>query len=54
MEERETVSWEELAWSNVIQQEAIVRILVKKGLADKEEILDEVKAVQREYLNQKT
>ena len=54
MAERETVSWEELAWSNMIQQEAIVRVLVNKGLVDKDELLDEVKAVQREYLSQKT
>ena len=54
MEERETVSWKELAWSNMIQQKAIVRVLVNKGLVNEKEILDEVKAVHREYLSQKT
>lgn len=52
-EQRETVTWEELAWSSHIAQEAIVRVLVRKGLVTQKELLDEVKRVQREYAAKK-
>jgi len=54
MPERPTVTWEELAWSNQIQQEALVRILISKGIITQEELLTEVKQVQQAYLDQKT
>jgi hypothetical protein len=53
-EERETVSWEELAWSNHIEQEALVRILIAKSIITQKELLDEVRQVQQEYLAHKS
>ena len=46
MGEREKVTWEELAWSNHVEQEALVRILVSKGIITQEELLTKVKQVQ--------
>jgi len=54
MGEREKVTWEELAWSNQIQQEALIRILIGKGIITQEELLAEVKQVQQTYMEQKT
>jgi len=54
MGDRETITWEELTWSNHIEQEALVRILVSKGLITQKELLTEVKQVQQEYVDQKT
>jgi len=54
MSERQTVSWEELAWSNHVEQEALVRLLVSKGIITQEELLTEVKQVQQSYLDQKS
>ncbi len=53
-EERETVSWEELAWSNHIEQEALVRILIAKGIITQKKLLDEVQQVHQEYLARKS
>jgi len=52
-DERATVTWEELSWSNHIEQEALVRILIDKGILSQEELLDEVRAVQKAYQEQK-
>jgi len=52
-EQRATVTWEELSWSNHIEQEALVRILIDKGILSQEELLDEVRAVQKAYQEQK-
>jgi len=54
MGEREKITWEELAWSNHVEQEALVRMLVSKGLITQEELLTEVKQVQQTYLDQKS
>ena len=54
MSEREKVTWEELAWSNHVEQEALIRLLVNKGIITQEEFLTEVKQVQQEYLDQKS
>jgi len=51
--ERETVTWEELAWSNQIEQEALVRILVSKGIITQEDLLNEVRQVQSTYAAKK-
>lgn len=48
MDEQKLVSYEELIVSNVIQLEAIINILEKKGIASKDEILEEVKKVKRD------
>jgi hypothetical protein len=42
------VNWEELITSNMIQLEAIVNILERKNIADKDEILDEVKRIKED------
>ena len=41
MKERETVSWEEFAYSNYLSIEAIVSLLIRKKILNKKEILDE-------------
>jgi hypothetical protein len=43
---RETVSFKELLMSEVIQAEAIINLLVRKGIITKQELLEEIKAVQ--------
>jgi len=45
LDKREIVSFEEVIISNVIEQEALVNLLVKKGLISKEELLEEIKKV---------
>ena len=47
--ERETVTWEEMAYSNYLSIEAIVNLLIRKGLMTKEEILDEIKILKHKY-----
>jgi len=39
---------EELLLANTIEHEALVNILVKKGLIDKDDLLDEIKKVKKE------
>jgi len=48
MSEEKQVSIQEIAVSNMISIEAMVRILVKRGFITKEEIIDEVKQVKLE------
>ena len=45
---KQIVSFEELLMSQVIQQEALTRLLVEKGLFTKEEFLDMVGKVSQE------
>lgn len=47
-EDKETVTLEDLVYAEMIQSEAIVRLLVKKCIISKEEFMDEVKAVNTE------
>ena len=51
-EKREPVSIEDLVYSQMIQLEAMTRLLVKRGIITKEELLDEVKAVNAEQHRQ--
>ena len=46
--DEKVVSFEELLLSQVIQQEALTRLLVEKGIFTKEEFLEMVKVVDRE------
>jgi len=48
MSEKEPVSLEDLVYSEMIQTEAITRLLVEKGVITPEELIDEVKAVNAE------
>lgn len=41
------LSWEELAYSNMVQHEAVLRLLVKKGFITKEEFMEEAKVVDQ-------
>jgi uncharacterized protein YqgQ len=45
---KQMVSFEELLMSQVIQQEAITRLLIEKGIFTKEEFLEMVKVIDRE------
>ena len=48
LDPKQIVSFEELLMSQVIQQEALTRLLVEKGIFTKEEFLEMVKAVNEE------
>ena len=43
LDPKETVTFEELLMSNVIEQEALVNLLEKKGIITKTDLLDEIK-----------
>ena len=43
---RQTVTFEELAYSNMLQVQALVELLSEKGLLTKEEVLERVKKLQ--------
>ena len=43
---KDTVSIEELLLSNVYTQEALVNVLVRKGLITKEEVIEEIKRLK--------
>lgn len=53
-EQRATVTWEELSWSNHIEQEALVRLLISKDILSQEELLTEVREVQKAYSEKKS
>ena len=46
MTERETVTYKEIAYSNMMSIEALVSLLTRKGLITEQEILDELKAIR--------
>jgi hypothetical protein len=48
LDPRETVTIQELAYSNMMEQEALVRLLTKKGIISKREFLDELDQVAGE------
>ena len=48
LDHKQIVSFEELLMSQVIQQEALTRLLVEKGIFSKEEFLGMVEAVNLE------
>ncbi len=48
--QQDVASQEQIVTSNMIQHEALVRLLLKKGIIDREEYLGEVKSVTRELL----
>ena len=43
---KQKVSYEEIAYSNMMSIEAIVSLLTRKGLITEQEILDELKAIR--------
>ena len=46
MTERETVTYKEIAYSNMMSIEALVSLLTRKGLITELEIMEELKAVR--------
>jgi hypothetical protein len=48
LDQKEIVTIQELAYSNMIEQEALLRVLIKKGIILKEEFLNELKLVAKE------
>jgi hypothetical protein len=44
--ERETVTYEEIAYSNMMSIEALVSLLTRKGIITEQEILDELRAIK--------
>ncbi len=48
LDPREVVGFEELLMSIMYEQEALRRVLVRKGLLFNDEVLEEVKVVRRE------
>ena len=48
LDPQQVVTFEELLWSVLYEQEALRRVLVRKGVLANEEVLEEVKAVRRE------
>jgi hypothetical protein len=48
LEAKQVVSFEELLMSQVVQQEALTRLLIEKGIFNKQEFLEMVKTVNLE------
>ncbi len=53
LDPKQLVSFEELLMSQVVQQEALTRLLVEKGIFTKDEFLEMVKVVDREIKREK-
>jgi uncharacterized protein YqgQ len=53
LDSKEVVGLEELLMSQVVQQEALTRLLVEKGIFTKEEFLEMLKVVGREMKQRK-
>jgi hypothetical protein len=51
---KELVSAEELLMSEVIQSEALINLLDKKGIINKQELLEEMKRVQAKMIKSET
>lgn len=49
---QEENSWQNIAYSNMIGNEALLRILVSKGLVTQEEFSAEVQKVHEAFMNQ--
>lgn len=54
LDNKEIVDFKELLMSEVIQSEAIINFLDKKGIISKQELLDEMKRVQTKMIKSKT
>ena len=50
LDPKETVDLKELLMSEVIQSEALINLLDRKGIISKEELLEEIKRVQASML----
>jgi len=54
LDPKEIVDFKELLMSEVIQSEALINLLDKKGLISKQELLAEMKRVQAKMIKSKT
>ena len=50
---KQTVSVEELAITNMYEIEGLIRVLVNKRLITPEEVLEEIRVVQKEHIQNK-
>ena len=50
LDQRETVGLEELLLSEVIQSEALINLLERKGIVSRKELLEEIKRVNARRL----
>jgi hypothetical protein len=48
LDPKQVVPFEELLMSQVVQQEALTRLLVEKGVFTKEEFLEKIKLIDQE------
>jgi len=46
LDPKEVVTFEELLMSNMYTQEALINVLVQKGIISKEEVLEEIKRLR--------
>ncbi len=53
LDKKQTVDLKELLMSEVIQSEALVNLLDRKGIISKQELLEEIKRVQASMLKTK-
>jgi uncharacterized protein YqgQ len=53
LDPKQVVSFEELLLSQVVQQEALTRLLMQKGIFIREEFLEMVRVVNREMKREK-
>ncbi len=54
LDSKEIVDFKELLMSEVIQSEAIINLLDKKGIISKQELLEEMKSVQAKMIKSKS
>ncbi len=52
LDPRQVVTFEELLMTVLYEQDALRRVLVRKGVLTNDEVLEEVKAVRRELVGQ--
>ncbi len=48
------LTWDEVSYSNMIQHEALISLLLEKGVITEEEYLDKVRQVTRELQDRQT
>jgi hypothetical protein len=46
LDPRDTVTFKELLMSEVVQSEALINLLERKGIISKRELLDEIKSIR--------
>jgi hypothetical protein len=54
LDSKQTVSFKELLMSEVIQLEALINLLDRKGILSKQELLEEMEKVQAKMIKSKT